>query len=87
MTRLEAIRSIRRGQKLIKMFYPEWDGVERELEVRISHRPWCDYPRREQWKHEAHGPVHVRLWGAGPPIWIHISAKQLLGFIKRNYPR
>lgn len=87
MTRLEAIRHLRNGGRLEKIFRPDWDGVERELEVRMIYRHWCDFPRDQQWKHKAHGPIHVRLWSASWPNWIHISPKQLLGFIRRNYPR
>lgn len=87
MTRLEAIRFLRAGNALIKQFTPENDGVSMELEVRIYAVDICDFSRHRQPEHESIGPIHLRFWEGRNPDWIHISHKQLLGFIKRNYPR
>jgi hypothetical protein len=87
MTRLEAIRRIRNGERLIKQFWPDWDGVERELEVWINHQDHCDFRRSRQDEHSRIGPLHLRFWSVSWPHWIHITPKQLLGFIRRNYPR
>ncbi len=87
MTRLEAIRYVRSGQRLIKIFWPDWDGVSSELEVWINYQKICDYSRRRQPEHDRIGPIHVRFWSGSTPHWIHITPKQLLGFIKRNYAR
>lgn len=72
MTRLQAIQSLRRGEKLIKIFRPEWDGVECELEV---------------WIQKQNNYIYLRFWSRAIPNWIRISPKQLLGFIRRNYFR
>lgn len=87
MTRLEAIRAIRSGGRLIKTFHPDWYGVELPLEVHLSHRDWCDFPHEHTWGHEVHGPVHVLFVSPGRGRYIHASVKQLRSFIKRNYPR
>lgn len=87
MTRLEAIKHIRAGRQLNKVFGPDMYGVVRTLEVMIQYTKYCDYPRRRMWQHEEIGPIHVRLDSIWPPHWIHITPKQLLGFIRRNFKR
>lgn len=88
MTRLEAIKLIRNGGELVKQFRPDWDGVEKDLEVRLVYQKSCSgFSLRRVHEHHTHGPIHVRLWSVAWPDWLHISPKQLLGFIRRNYPR
>lgn len=87
MTRLEAIRWVRGGQTLSKVFTSEADLVSQTLEVWVRHTVICDYVRHKQPAHENIGPLHVRFWSGAMPHWIHISPKQLLSFIKRNFPR
>ena len=88
MTRLEAIRHIRNGGRLVRIFYPEWDGVNGELEVWLEYRAVCSgFSRQHEHQHVTIGPIHVRFWETAWPHWIHATPKQLLGFIKRNYPR
>jgi hypothetical protein len=87
MTRLEAIKLVRRGERLIKQFWPDWDGVERPLEVWINHRDTCDFSHSRQGEHTRIGSLHLRFWSTAYPHWIHITPKQLLSFIRRNYLR
>ena len=89
MTRLEAIRLVRSGQYLETYFYPETSGVVQTVQVWVQYEPGpCNgFSKRRVFEHDAYGPIHVRLWSVGHPDWVHISPKQLLSFIRRNYPR
>jgi hypothetical protein len=87
ITRLQAIREIRLGRELKKTYRPETDGVSGELEVIIQYTKYCDFQRAKQWAHQEVGPIHVRFWSGSNPHWIHITPKQLLGWIKRTYSR
>lgn len=87
MTRLEAIKAIRSGQPLKKVYHPWWDGVFNELEVAIQYQQYCNFQRSRLDEHTRIGPIHVRFWSGEHPHWIHIYPWQLLGWIKRTYPR
>jgi hypothetical protein len=87
MTRLEVIRAIRKGTRIDTIFTPEQHGVSTQLMVMLYHLDICDFPRERQDGHERIGPIHCLFYSGGAPRWIHITPKQLLGFIRRNYPR
>lgn len=87
MTRLEAIRAIRKGQRLIVEFSADYHGIERDLEVWVSKEDSCNFSKTRKHEHQSIGPIHVRLWEVSHPHWLHITPKQLLGFIRRNYSR
>lgn len=87
MTRLEAIRAIRRGDRLEKDFSAKLYGIERDIEVWIRKEDTCNFSKRRRHEHKTIGPIHLRLWAVGNPHWLHITPKQLLGFIRRNYSR
>lgn len=87
MTRLEAIRAIRRGERLEKDFSAKLYGIERDIEVWISKEDSCNFQKRRKHEHKTIGPLHLRFWSVAYPHWLHITSKQLLGFIRRNYPR
>lgn len=88
MTRLEAIKSIRRGERLEKDFSAKLYGIERDIEVWISYSKNCSgFQARRRHEHHTIGPIHLRFWSVAYPHWLHITPKQLLGFIRRNYPR
>lgn len=87
MTRLEAIKKIRKGERIEASFRPETHGVSTELFVMMYHMDICDFRRERQYQHATIGPIHCMFWSGGTPHWLHISPKQVLGFIRRNYPR
>lgn len=87
MTRLEAIRAIRRGGKLEVDYSAKLYGIERDMEVSISKETTCNFQKRRRHEHHTIGPLHLRFWAVSTPHWLHITSKQLLGFIRRNYPR
>lgn len=87
MTRKEAIQKIRKGERLEVVFTPEQHGVSQGFVVMLYHTEICDFPRQRLHHHATIGPIHCMFWSGGNPRWIHISPKQLLGFIKRNFPR
>jgi hypothetical protein len=87
MTRLEAIRAIRNGTRVDTLFTPEEHGVSGKFMVMIYHLDICDFPRARQEAHDRIGPIHCLFYSGGSPHWIHITPKQLLGFIRRNYSR
>lgn len=94
MTRLEAIRLVRAGKTLTKAFLCSQYGIEDDLIVSIEHHNVKSIAR-------SLGYENVPLLGKPPPTAVNmrfcsgggrahrisISAKQLLGFIKRNYLR
>jgi hypothetical protein len=88
MTRLEAIHCLRHDHgTLIRMFGKD-DGLSGEgFEVWIRIEEICNFTRRRQPDHIKYGPIHLRLSAGWPPHWLHITPKQLLGFIRRNYQR
>lgn len=67
VTRLQAAKWLRQGQRLVKIF----DQGERTVEVMIR----------------ADGKRFICRFWSGGTLWIDISRKQLLGFIRRNYVR
>jgi hypothetical protein len=89
MTRLEAIKVVRSGQYLETYFYPDTSGVVQTVQVWIGYEPGAcrGFSKRRLFEHTDYGPIHVRLWSVGYPDWVHINPKQLLSFIRRNYPR
>lgn len=87
MTRFQAIQAIREGKRLEVVFNPETHGVSQGFVVMVYHTEICDFPRQRQPHHESIGPIHCLFWGGGRPSWVHITPKQLLGFIRRNYSR
>lgn len=87
MTRLEAIRAVRKGTRIDTLFTPKEHGVTQQFIVMIYHLDICDFKRTRREGHERIGPIHCMFYSGGTPQWIHITSKQLLGFIKRNYPR
>lgn len=89
MTRLEAIRVVRSGKYLETTFDPETSGVVQHLQVWVQYEtgPCNGFSKRRVFEHDAYGPIHVRFWSVSWPDWIHINSKQLLSFIRRNYPR
>jgi len=88
MTRLEAIQKIRRGERLIVVISAETNGIERDIEVWINYEESCSgFQARRRHEHQSIGPLHLRFWAVSMPDWLHINPKQLLGFIRRNYPR
>jgi hypothetical protein len=88
MTRLEAIRSIRKGERLEEVFTPKEHGVSRQFVVMLYHIKNCDLPRASSREgHKSIGPIHCMFFSGGTPRWLHVTPKQLLGFIRRNYPR
>jgi hypothetical protein len=86
MTRLEAIKLIRTGQTLTTTFYANKDGMFNDLEVWIRYQEFCDFNHYKQEPHKKM-PLHLRFWSGSTVNWLHISPKQLLAFIKRNYNR
>lgn len=80
MTKKEALKILHSGQALELDF-----RGESFFEVKIYLRGVCDFSRRRRWEHDEIGPVHVRFWGDGGVHWIHITEKQLEGFLNRNY--
>ncbi len=87
MTRLEAIQHVRQGGRLEVVFRPDTHGTSQSFVVMMYHTDICDFPRERQDAHERIGPIHCMFWAGNRPHWIHVSPKQLLGFIRRNYPR
>lgn len=86
MTRLEAIKHVRRGERLDVMFTPDQHGVTSSFMVAVYYMDVCNFPRARRPDHDRIGPIHL-LFFSGSAIWIHITPKQLLGFIKRNFLR
>lgn len=86
MTRLEAIRKIRKGETIEVLFTPEEHGVSSSFMVSVHYLDICNFSRHKRRGHETIGPIHC-LFFSGAPFWIHITPKQLLGFIRRNYLR
>lgn len=93
MTRLEAIRSVRNGGRLERTFTPEEHKTTQQFFVLIYSPKDCDFPysgvrqRVAQADHLRIGPIHCLFFSGGHPHWLHLYPKQLLSFIKRNYPR
>ncbi len=87
MTRLEAIKAVRRGERIDAIFTPDSHGVSRNIIVAMYYVDVCDFPRRRRSDHETIGPIHCMFFAGGYPDWVHITPKQLLGFIRRNFPR
>lgn len=87
MTRLEAIKTVRSGQGVHVSFTPETHGVTQSLLIRVVHVKDCDFRRERQEEHERIGPIHAMFWSISVPFWLHLYPKQLLGFIRRNFPR
>jgi hypothetical protein len=87
MTRLEAIKKIRKGERLEVMFTPETHpGVSQGFIIMMYYVQFCDFPREKQQGHDS-GPIHCMFFSGMRPFWIHITPHQVLGFIRRNYPR
>jgi hypothetical protein len=88
MTRLQAIKYIRAGGTLIKLFEANRYGIEDNLEVWLRHQDICDFDRVKRIEHDTIGSVHLRLCSeGGKPNWLHITPMQVLHFLKRNYGR
>lgn len=93
MTRLEAIRAIRSGKRLERIFTPETHGVTGQFLVMLYSPKDCDFPgegarrRIAMADHIRIGSTHCLFFAGGAPHWLHLYPKQLLGFIRRNYPR
>lgn len=87
MTRLEAIKAIRNGESLTVDFSAKLYGIERDIEIWIRKENSCNFQKRRKQEHKTIGPIHLRLWSVASPHWLHITPKQLLGFIRRNFTR
>ena len=87
MNRLEVIKYIRSGQTLIKFFDKSSYGIDEDIEIWLRYHSICDFSRAKTQAHDKIGPIHCRLWAGGKPHWIHVSPRQVLSFIKRNYNR
>ncbi len=87
MNRLQAIKHIRAGQTLVKIFEEDRYGIDGELVIWLRYMDICDFGRTKKQAHDNVGPIHCRFWEGGKPHWIHISPKQVLSFIKRNFSR
>lgn len=86
MTRLEAIKSVRKGERLDVVFTPQQHGVSDQFLVAMFYMGICNFPRHRQPDHDRIGPIHC-LFFSGVGHWIHVTPKQLLGFIRRNFTR
>lgn len=87
MNRREAAHAIREGKRLEVTFTPETHGIVQAFIVMVYHTDVCDFPRERLHHHATIGPIHCLFWSGGHPHWLHITPKQLLGFIRRNFPR
>lgn len=87
MTRLEAIKKVRSGEGIQVSFSPLTHGVVNDLLVRVVYVKDCDFSRRRQNEHERIGPIHAMFWSINVPFWLHLMPSQVLGFIRRNFPR
>lgn len=94
LNRLQAIKHIRAGKTLTKIFLCSQHGIEDDLVVSIEHHNVKSIARSLGYENvpllgkPLPVAVNVRLCsGGGRAHRINISAKQLLGFIKRNYLR
>jgi hypothetical protein len=87
MNRLEAIKSLRAGNGLSITFTPAQHGVSSDFLTIIRLENQCDLNERFWKNHAAYGPLHMGFISGSVFTWIHITPKQLLGFIRRNYPK
>lgn len=81
MTRQEVIKRLNKGDTLEM----EFEGLESSFVVWIRREEICNFNRRRLWEHEDIGPIHMRFWGNGGVQWLHITEKQLDGFLRRNF--
>jgi hypothetical protein len=81
MTLTEAIALVDGGATLVVDF----QGVETPFVIWVRRETYCDFPRRRKWEHDEMGPIHLRFWGVAGVQWLHISEKQLDGFLQRNF--
>jgi hypothetical protein len=58
MTRLEAIKKVRRGESLEVYFNPEYHKVTSSFLVAVHYMDICDYPRHKRPDHAIIGPIH-----------------------------
>jgi len=86
MKRIEVIKKIRAGLAIYYTFDSNYYGLDNNLTVSLYYHKDCNMARHKMIDHQNIGPIHMDFF-SGSVRTIHVSPKQVLNFIRRNYPK